>query len=178
MTCTIGVVIDPNYKFTAVFLRMNTGSSVIKSLRRVACIGMLHAPKFLDEEHKAIVRWLASTGVLQRMIVSADGSGLPGDRLEEYAALMIGQLTDMVLMNTSYSVDAASVVFGHTVLEDALNSFLEITTEVSPEFWLGRVEKKTIELRMLKDESIDVLKKKAAQTFTSTSPASPNRYCR
>jgi hypothetical protein len=136
---------------------MTAGAAVIQSLRRVASIGIVHAPTFLDEEHKDWVRWLVSEGYLQDMLVAK----MEGAELEKAATLLIGRLTNRVLMNASYSVDAASVVFGHTVLEDAVNSYLEITTEVLPEYWKRRVERKSVELGKLKESSVDELTGKA-----------------
>jgi len=60
-------------------------------------------------------------------------------------------------------VDAASLVFAHTVLDDALSSFVEITSDVAPGYWQHRVEKKSVELGMLKDRSWDDVLKTVIQ---------------
>lgn len=54
------------------------------------------------------------------------------------------KLTEQTLKNASSSVDAGSLLFAHSVLEDGLNSFLGITSDVAPEFLEGASEEETL----------------------------------
>lgn len=139
--------------FTAVYLRMNTGWSAITSLRRVAFIGMAHAPEVLDAEHKRTLDYLVSEGHLQKIFVGMKDVG----SLEKTGNFLGTSRTGLVLQNASGSVDAASLVFAHTILDDALSSFVEMTAEVAPAFWQKRVEKRTFELAKLADHSREEL---------------------
>jgi hypothetical protein len=141
--------VSANQKFSAVFLRMNTGWSTITSLRRVAFIGMSHAPKVLEEEHRRGLDYLISEGCMKEMVDAAD--------LEGTTILLGSSLTELVLQNASGSLDAASLVFAHTILDDALSSFVEMTAEMAPAFWQKRVERKKIELAQLAANSQEEL---------------------
>jgi hypothetical protein len=134
--------VNADHQFTAIFFRMNTGWSVISSLRKIAFIGMAHAPTLLNEEHRRTLDYLVSEGRLQKMVVGiADAADL-----EKTADLLGTSLTGRVIQNAAGSVDAASLVFAHTILDDSLSSFVEMTTELAPAFWQKRVAKKTFEL--------------------------------
>lgn len=98
---------------------------------------------------------LVSSGQLQKLIIGIKDAG----DLEKRAIWLRKKLTEQTIRNASYSLDAASLVFGHTILDDSLNSFLEITCEVAPEFWESRVQRKKVEVGLLKGRSPEELTK-------------------
>ncbi|PYX26805.1 MAG: hypothetical protein DMG80_20730 [Acidobacteria bacterium] len=61
------------------------------------------------------------------------------------------KITEVAIKNAAYSIDAPSLVFAHTILDDALSAFLDITSQVATAFWRKRIEKKTIEVSEIKD---------------------------
>jgi hypothetical protein len=151
--------VTPNRKFTTVFSRMARGWAAIDSLRQVAFAGMPHATAVVDARHRLLVDDMVSSGQLERFIIGIEDS----EQLQKTAHWLSEKLTEQALKNASYSVDAASLVFAHTILDDALNSFLDITCEVAPPYWQHRVEKKTVELGMLKGRSWDDVLKMVIQ---------------
>jgi hypothetical protein len=110
---------------------------------------MSHAPKHLKEEHRRGLDYLASQGKMKEIVDATD--------LEKTTVLLGSLLTEQVLQNASGSLDAASLVFAHTILDDALSSFAEMTAEVAPAFWQKRVEKKKIELAQVAAHSREEL---------------------
>jgi len=130
---------------------MARGWAVIDSLRQVAFAGMPHATAVVDARNRLLVADMVSSGQLEKFIIGVEDS----EQLQKTADWLSEKLTEQALKNASYSVDAASLVFAHTILDDALSSFIEITSEAAPAYWQHRVEKKSIELGMLKDRSWD-----------------------
>lgn len=138
-------------KFTIVFSRMNKGWAVIDSLRNVALAGMPYAAKIVDTQHRSFVSDITSSGELEKHIIGIKDS----EDLRRTADFLREKLTEQTLKNASYSVDAASLVFAHTVLDDALSSFLEITSEVATTYWKDRVKKKQVELDSILERGLD-----------------------
>jgi len=146
---------------------MARGWAVIDSLRQVAFAGMPHATAVVDARNRLLVADMVSSGQLEKFIIGVEDS----EQLQKTADWLSEKLTEQALKNASYSVDAASLVFAHTILDDALSSFIEITSEAAPAYWQHRVEKKSIELGMLKDRSWDdvlkmVIQKEIAAIWT------------
>ena len=138
-------------QFTKAFSRITRGWAVIGSLRKVALAGMPYAARVVDGQHKSLMADLTASGQLEKFIIGIKDS----QDLQKTADFLREKLTEQTLKNASYSVDAASLVFAHTVLDDALNSFLEITSEVARDFWTQRVKKNKIELESLIDRGLD-----------------------
>lgn len=143
-------MMDENKQYTLIFLRMNRGWAVITSLRQVSLAGMPYAKKIVAEQHKALMADLTASGTLEQLMIGVNGP----DDLRKTGDWLHQQLTDLTVRNASHSIDAASLVFAHTVLDDALGSFLEITSDLATSFWQDRVGKKQIDIEVLKQSSI------------------------
>jgi hypothetical protein len=138
--------------------------AAIDSLRQVAFAGMPHATAVVDARHRLLVADMVSSGQLEKFIIGIEDSV----QLQKTAHWLSEKLTEQALKNAEHSVDAASLVFAHTVLDDALSSFVEITSDVAPAYWQHRVEKKSVELGMLKDRSWDDVLKMVIQKEIAT----------
>lgn len=74
-------------------------------------------------------------------------------------------LTNQSKTNVVWAIDAASLIFMHSVLDDALDSFCRISAMHSPDDWEGEVDRKVVELRDIKNKPYsdllqDALKKR------------------
>ena len=121
---------------------------MIDCLRRVSYAGIPYARQVVAAEDRSLVASLISSGNLKKFIIGIKDEGdlqRTGDFLRE-------KLTEQAIKNTAYSIDAASLVFAHTILDDALSAFLEITSQVATAFWRKRIQKKKIEVSELKDD--------------------------
>jgi hypothetical protein len=123
-------LVSLNLKFTAVFSRMAHGWAAIDSLRQVAFAGMPHATAVVDARHRLLVADMVSSGQLEKFIIGIEDSV----QLQKTAHWLSEKLTEQALKNAEHSVDAASLGFAHTVLDDALSSFVEITSDVAPAY--------------------------------------------
>lgn len=132
----------PEIVYTLTFKRMMTSWSVIDSFRQVGLAGMPHAERIVRAERAEWVQNLSSTGRLTGMFVE----DMSSEDLEAYAAT----LTNVTMQQANYSVDAASLVFAHSVLDDALRSFIEVSMKMCPEFWERRIAKKKFDMEAIK----------------------------
>ncbi len=138
---------DGNTEFTTAFTRMVSGLAVVDSLRRVSRVSLGYAKQVIAAEDSGLIQFLKSTGELQRFII---GIKTPDD-LERTGDFLREKLTEQTMKNATWSVDAASLVFAHSILDDGLSSFIWITTSVATEYWKKRIEKKMVELSELQD---------------------------
>jgi hypothetical protein len=143
--------VTPDEEFTIAFRRMNNGWAIIHSLRMVSTAGMPYAAKVVEVEQTSLVSDLTISGDLKKFIIGI----VDDDDLKKTADFLSQKLTEQTLKNASSSVDAASLLFAHSVLEDGLNSFLEITSDVAPEFWKDRVKKKPFDLEAVMKRGLD-----------------------
>lgn len=143
--------VNPDQEFTVVFIRMNKGWAIIDSLRNVAALGMPYAKKIVEVQHKSLVSDLADSGELKKLIIGIKDE----DDLNKTADFVRKQLTEQMMKNASSSVDSASLVFAHTVLEDGINSFLGITSHFVTDFWKDWVKKKQFDLEAVMKHGLD-----------------------
>ena len=143
--------VNADQEFTVVFRRINNGWAIIDSLRNVAALGMPYAKKIVDVQHKSFVSDLADSGQLEKLIIGIKDAG----DLKKTADFVRERLTEQTMKNASYSVDAASLVFAHTVLEDEINSYLGITFHFAPDFWRDRVKKDPFDLEAVLKHGLD-----------------------
>jgi hypothetical protein len=143
--------VNPDQEFTLVFRRMTRGWSIIDSLRNVAALGMPYAKNIVEVQHKSFVSDLADSGQLEKFIIGIKDA----DDLKKTADFVREKLTEQTMKNASYSVDSASLVFAHTVLEDGINSYLGITSHFATDFWKDRVKKKQFDLESAMKHGLD-----------------------
>jgi hypothetical protein len=143
--------VNPDQEFTVVFRRMNNGWAIIDSLRNVAAVGMPYAKRIVDVQHKSVVSDLADSGHLEKFIIGIKDA----DDLKKTADFVREKLTEQTMKNASYSVDSASLVFAHTVLEDGINSYLGITSHFATDFWKDRVKKRQFDLEAVIKHGLD-----------------------
>ena len=62
--------------------------------------------------------------------------------MDKTARWLREKLTEQAVKNASSSVDAASIVFAHSILDEALGSFVEITGEVASDYWKEKMQSK------------------------------------
>ena len=148
-----------NEKFTRIFVRLNNGWANINAMREIAEAGVPLATEIVDARHKSFVDSLVSDGLMTKLIKGM----VDGSDLSNTARWLRTSLTEQTLKNASCSVDAASLVFAHTVLDDAVTSFLEITCEVAVEFWRRRAAQKKVELGKLLEMSVEEVTRQAVQ---------------
>ena len=135
-----------NARFTQLFRRLNNGWSVLMSFRAVAKAGMPHARPFLARQYADVIDEWECTGVVSRVVIGIKDS----DGLSRVSQILKKGLTEQAMSNAALALDAASIVFGHSVVDEAVSDCLEITTIVAPQFWEAEVAQKRATLDELR----------------------------
>jgi hypothetical protein len=126
---------------------MINGKAIINSFRQIGFAGIPYATKIVAEEQSSVIAYLAESGKLSELFLGVRG---PED-LKRIATMVRSKLTEQTVKNARCSIDAASLVFAHSILDDALGSFLQITSDVAPAYWEKRLEGKQVPLAKLRD---------------------------
>jgi hypothetical protein len=138
-------------EFTHVFSRMIRGWSAIDSFRQVAIAGIPYATKIVEAQHESFVGGLTASGELSKFIIGIKDT----PDLLKTAHWLQENLTKQAVENATTSVDAASIVFAHTILDDALGSFIEISGLFAREFWKERVRNRKVEIAELGEHPVE-----------------------
>ena len=142
---------SPNDQFTIAFSRMTRGWAVIHSFRRIGLAGIPYAAEIVAQEDTSFVADLANSGKLSKLIIGIRNS----DDLQRTASWVRKKITEIAVKNAACSIDAASFVFAHSVLDDGLSAFLQITAEVARDFWEKRLEERKVSLAVIRAQPPD-----------------------
>ena len=130
---------------------MTRGWAIIDSFRRVGLAGIPYAKEIVAAEHASFIADLTASGKLGEIFIGAMNT----DDLHKTGAWLRGKLTEQALKNAACSIDAASFVFAHTILDDGLSSFVEITSAAAPTYRQKRVERKNVSIAVLKNQPLE-----------------------
>ena len=131
--------------FTKTFIRAQNRISIIYSFRNVASKGLPYATASVFEEWKNFSHKLASDSDAERLFVDKKAfEGIGGIKG------LSDKLTEQSVRNFEVAVDAASLVFAHSVLDDTALGFCRVTASLSPTDWEIFVTKKKVSLEDLK----------------------------
>ena len=133
--------------FTEVLARRVHAEAVINSFREVAKAGLPSAAKVLSIRYAAFMQYMLTDEQYDKLFLDKEKFIASGS-----ADLMASQMTEKAIRNANVSVDAASIVFAHAVVDDAALSYLKVTFLAAPAEWEGFVENKKVELRELKSK--------------------------
>jgi hypothetical protein len=128
--------------FTETFRRFNNNWNVILSLRQfVAATGTV-APLALKEYHAGIMDLASTDSGFRKIFGDADRPANP-----EVLAFLQTQMTALVLNNASAAIDAASLVFAQSIVDDAAWSYLKVSAIVDPAAWETMFEDKKVSFK-------------------------------
>jgi hypothetical protein len=153
---------DPKELFARIYVRSMKGQLLIDSFRQVAELGRPHAAKVLGEKAKSIA-----------LEVSARQSG--GSPADDVKAVLEGmspqQLVTSILGKTldhaQAALDAASIVFAHSLVDSAAYDCCRVAACLAPTEWLPWVENRTLPLSEIKGRSFDELLDQKLNEFIS-----------
>jgi hypothetical protein len=142
--------------FTDIFKRYLANWNVIISLRQVASVALPLAHSELASLHKKQTAAIAEHPMAQRLIVEKDGTHCP---LSPELQRIISQgTTDTALMNADAAIDAASLVFGHSIIDDCALAYCRVCALAKPEDWEPIFEKRTVTFQTLMSRSKDEIR--------------------
>jgi len=115
--------------------------------QRVAAAGLPSAAKAMSLQYAAFMQSMLTDKQYEKLFIDKEKFVASG-----MADRMATQMTETSIRNASVSVDAASIVFAHAVVDDAALSYLKVTLLAAPADWEAFVESKKVELKELKSK--------------------------
>ena len=119
---------DPEQLLNHIFLRTGNTWGVITSLRTTMEAGLPTARAAIEASNADFMRRQLSGG--QRSIFVD-----PSKVVADFAHGMVRGMTDITLTQARSSMDAASLVFSHSLLDGAALDYCRVTTIVDPGTW-------------------------------------------
>jgi len=110
--------------FSETFGRFISNWSFVVSLRQVSEVALPLAAKALAPAHAEVVESIATDPNYSKMFVNLDGSWSPWS--EELKRLMSAGITVTAVSNARKAIDAASLVFAQSMLDDSAWSYCRV----------------------------------------------------
>lgn len=107
--------------------------TIIVSLRQVSDVALPIAEEALATVHADYINRIAEDPEYQKIIVKADGSPSGWDRATKEQIQTA--ITDLAVNNARAAIDAASLVFAQSILDDCVLSYLRVCALAAPEDW-------------------------------------------
>ncbi len=122
----------------------------------MASVALPLAQSELASLHKEQMAAIAEHPMAQRLIVDKDGTHSP---LSPELQRIISQgATDTALKNADAAVDAASLVFGHSIIDDCALEYCRVCALAKPEDWEPIFEKRTVTFQTLMSKGKDEIR--------------------
>jgi len=122
----------------------------IMSFRRIARLGLPYAKESLEKWYEKFVEDLLTKPEYEGMIKDPDAFLQKG-----FAGQLPGQMALGAVTTFESKIDSASLVFGHSVLDNIAFQYCRLSVDVAPEDWSGKVENQKVELRSLANMTYD-----------------------
>ena len=144
-------VLSAEELFSKTFGRFVTNWSVVMSLRQVAEHAVPLAPQVLAPFHAEAADFIAT-----KLIISLNGDEtfVEGNG----RGLIQAALTETTMSNAHRAIDAASLVFAQSMLDDCALSYCRVCALISPEDWETFFEAKKIKFSSVRSESFQTIR--------------------
>lgn len=147
---------DPEAVFSETFGRFMSNWSYIMSLRQVADVALPIAQSALSPIHAQAVEAIAADPQYSKLFTKLDGTPSPmDDGLKEF--LRAG-MTNTAVANSRAAIDAASLVFAQSMLDDSAWSYCRVCALVAPKDWEPLLEPKKIDYASVRDRSAEAIR--------------------
>lgn len=155
---------SPEELFTQAYNGITSRFTVVYSLRRVADLGMPAATPKVYEEWLAFAHQLFHDPQYEHIFLDKKGALQAAGGVEGMGQSMAENQLSMF----KAAVDAASLVFAHSIVDSAVLEFLRVTAAHNHLDWVPFVEQKQISVSALKDSTYDdIIRDKVAQHIDS-----------
>lgn len=145
-------------KFALTYKRFLKSWTVINSFREVAQAGLPWAEKVTSLRYSQYVESITTDPEYDRIFVGKqkflDGGG---------AKWLHDGMTKQAIVNARASVDAASLIFAHSVIDDSAWSYCLVTALAQPEDWEPHIENKKVDFKLVKERKYEDLLKEAVE---------------
>lgn len=136
--------------FTETFRRFNNNWNVINAIRQFLTVTGSIAPLAMQEYHAGQMEVLSTNPDFRKIFGDVDKPMNP-----ELMNLLQTQVTQLVLSNATAAIDAASLVFAQSIVDDAAWSYLKVCAMVDPAPWEVQIDDRKIRVKDLKARSYE-----------------------
>jgi hypothetical protein len=151
--------------FSETFGRFISNWSFVVSLRQVSELALPLAAKALAPVHVEVVETIAADPNYSRMFVNLDGSWSTWN--EKLKRLISNGITVTAVSNARKAIDAASLVFAQSMLDDSAWSYCRVCALIAPQDWEPLLEAKKIDFATLRDSSASSIRDELIQAALS-----------
>lgn len=132
--------------------------TVITSFRQVANAGLPVAQEVIALEHAQVVEAMTLDPEYDRIFINKN------EFLDAGGAKWLREgMTKQAIENAQAPIDAASLVFAHSVVDDSAWSYCEVTALAAPEDWEPYVENKKLDLKQIREQKYEDLLREAVK---------------
>ena len=139
--------------FNETFRRFNKNWTVINAIRQFLKVTGGIAPVAMQEYHEAQMNLLSADPRFRKIFGGVDKPIDP-----DLQILMQTEVTKLVLNNASAAIDAASLVFAQSIVDDAAWSYLKVCSLIDPIAWEGQVEDRKVLIKEFKERSYESIR--------------------
>jgi hypothetical protein len=141
--------------FTETFIRTMKGFGLISSFRAIANLGLKSSS---DQIHNY---W---RGMMDALVYDPDFKGIltpidPDSPIKRISSRTVAVAAQLEMKNFGVAVDAASLIFAHSILDDAALQYCRVTSIVAPSSWEPFMANKPVSLEEVRKESYQNLLK-------------------
>ncbi|MGH8522370.1 MAG: hypothetical protein ACREU9_13325, partial [Gammaproteobacteria bacterium] len=127
-------MLTPEQLFTQIWERLTTQWSRIEIFRKVGRLGLPSAVPQIHRENVDFIRTLVSDPELSKVLVDPAAYVRDG-----HAARAPDRMTQQALATFEASLDAAALVFAHSILDAALLDCCRVCSMLAPKDWLPQL---------------------------------------
>jgi len=147
--------------FSETFGRFISNWSFVVSLRQVSQVALPLAATALAPAHTEVVEVIAADPNYNKMFINLDGSWSPWT--EEFKRSICAGITVTAVSNARKAIDAASLVFAQSLLDESAWSYCHVCALVAPQDWEPLIEAKKIDFAAVRGKSAEAIRDELIQ---------------
>ena len=125
---------------------------LIQSLRQVAEIALPIAKEQLAQQNAVLVDFMSKDPDFKTIVVMKDGT--EAEWSKEVKTFFGTGMTDTSIGNFTAAIDAASIVFAQSILDDCALSFLRVCAIAAPSDWDPYVNDRRVDFNTIKAKEL------------------------
>jgi hypothetical protein len=149
--------------FTEVWSRLQAQCNMVTTFRRLGALGLPNAKNVERAENERFVQRLVNSSDFDRFFTDKKAfleAGLP-DALPE-------RLTVTAVTTFESALDAASLVFAHSIIDGAAFELCRICSVIAPADFDRFVDQRKVTLAQLRDASVEALRAQLIEAYLDT----------
>jgi hypothetical protein len=138
--------------FSTICRRWMASQSTIASFRETVVEGVRRSADTIARQAGDFVQWVITTKEMDHIFLDKEAffNKLSPEKL-------VDRMTTQAIESAQNSIDAASIVFAHSVLDGVVFDYCRVVAFAAPEDWEDKIKDKNVALREVKESSYDAL---------------------